>query len=349
MIKERHFGLDIIRAFAISIVLLQHSNVITQYIPYNLPIVFSKINLPDGVDLFFVLSGFLIGRILLKTEWGNYISIAKFWKRRLLRTLPNYFLFLLINIVLLFLKISPGLLSHAVLYYFVFLQNLYKPVDVFFWESWSLCIEEWFYFLFPLSLFLLYKLNSNKLVIFITCTILFFIFSIITKLHYINTHSVIDMDLYLRKLVITRFDTLCFGLFLAFVELVNTELFKKTKWIGLLVFTTYLIFGNMPLHHHLYILHFSFSALACSGLLLFCYSFKTGDKISTSFIEFISKISYSLYLVHLPVLYVLNYAVSKNYSNAPIFYFISYIFVVVALSFLNYTYFELYFLKRRKQ
>lgn len=349
MIKERHFGLDIVRAFAISIVLLQHSNVITQYIPYDLPIVFSKINLPDGVDLFFVLSGFLIGRILLKTDWGNYISIIKFWKRRLLRTLPNYFLFLLINIILLFLKISPGLLSHAVLYYFVFLQNLYKPIDVFFWESWSLCIEEWFYLLFPLTLFLFYKLNSNKKVVFIICIILFFIFSIITKLHYINTHSVIDMDLYLRKLAITRFDTLCFGLFIAFIELINTELLKKTKWMGLLIFGTYLVFGNIPMQHHLYVLHFLFSALACSGLLLFCYSFKTGDKISTSVIEFLSKISYSLYLVHLPVLYVLNYMVSKNYNNAPIFYFISYIFVVVVLSFLNYTYFELYFLKRRKQ
>lgn len=348
MIKERHFGLDIIRAFAIIIVLLQHSNIITQNIPYNLPTLFSKVNLPDGVDLFFVLSGFLIGRILLKTDWGNFLSIITFWKRRLLRTLPNYFLFLLINILLLFLKISPGLLSHAVLYYFVFLQNLYKPVDVFFWESWSLCIEEWFYFLFPLSLFLLHKFNNNKKLVFITCIILFFIFSLSTKFHYIYTHSVIDMDLYLRKLAITRFDTLCFGLLIALIELTHFEFLKKLKWIGLLIFCAYLVFGDIPLQSNLYILHFLFSAVACSGLLLFCYSFKTGNKIPTIIIEFLSKISYSLYLVHLPALYILNYMVSKNYSGAPIFYFISYTFVVITLSFLNYTYFELYFLKRRK-
>lgn len=346
MLTQRHFGLDIVRAFAIIIVLLQHCRAITQYIPY--PRQFFN-SLPDGVDLFFVLSGFLIGRILLKTEWGNFLSIIKFWKRRLLRTLPNYYLFLLINIVLLFLKISPGLLSHAVLYYFVFLQNLYKPVDVFFWESWSLCIEEWFYFLFPLSLFFLYKFKSNKVGVFMTCIILFFLFSISAKFYYIHTHSVIDMDLYLRKLAINRFDTLCFGLLIALIELTHVDFLKKFKWIGLLFFCTYLVIGDIPLQHQLYILHFLFSALACSGLLLFCYSFKTGNKIPTIIIEFISKISYSLYLVHLPVLYVLNYVVSKNYSGAPVFYFIVYIFIVMSISFLNYTYFELYFLKRRKE
>jgi peptidoglycan/LPS O-acetylase OafA/YrhL len=218
---------------------------------------------------------------------------------------------------------------------------------VFFWESWSLCIEEWFYFLFPLSLFLLNKFNSNKTIIFITCIILFFVFSISTKFHYINTHSVIDMDLYLRKLVITRFDTLCFGLFIAFIELTQLDFLKKIKWMGLIIFCSYMIIGNKPLQHHLYIVHFLFSALACSGLLIFCYSFKNGNKVSVFFAEFISKISYSMYLVHLPVLYILNFVVSKNYSNAPILYFISYIFVVITLSFLNYKYFELYFLKRR--
>ena len=347
MIKERHFGLDIVRAFAISIVLLQHSNVISQFIPYNLPNFITELKIPDGVDLFFVLSGFLIGRILLKTDLGNLSSIIKFWKRRLLRTLPNYFLFFIINLILLLLKISPGLLSHAVLYYFVFLQNFHKPVDVFFWESWSLCIEEWFYFLFPLSLLLLNKLNSKKNSIYITCIILFFIFSVGTKFQYINTHQIIDLDLYLRKLAITRFDILCFGLFLALLELTNSILLKKAKWVGLIVFFSYLFYGSKPLGNNLYILHFIYSALACSGLLIFCYNYKNGNKYLTNCIEFISKISYSMYLVHLPVLYILNYFVSKDYSSMPITYFFSYIFVVVSLSYLNYKYFEMYFLKLR--
>ena len=92
MIATRHFGLDVIRALAISLVLISHINGITSHLPVQLPNIFNHINLPDGVDLFFVLSGFLIGRILLKTDWESFSSIKNFWKRRFLRTLPNYFL-----------------------------------------------------------------------------------------------------------------------------------------------------------------------------------------------------------------------------------------------------------------
>lgn len=349
MLKERHFGLDIIRAFAISIVLWQHCNVITSYLPYSLPNVFSKLNLIDGVDLFFVLSGFLIGRILLKTEWTNYTSILAFWKRRLWRTLPNYFLFLIINLILLFINISPGLKSHAVLYYFVFLQNLHKPVDVFFWESWSLCIEEWFYLLFPLTLFLLYKLNKNKNIMFCSSIILFFIFSVSAKYHYIQSTNHVDVDLYLRKLAITRFDTLGFGLLIALVDINFKNIVLKLKWLGLLLFGSYVIFGDMPLKNNLYIIHFLYGALACSGLLIFCYSFSSSNKTLTLLAQFVSKISYSIYLIHLPILYIFNYAVSKDYSNMPLIYLTSYIFTVIGLSALNYKYFESYFLKLRDE
>ena len=121
MIKELHFGLVIVRAFAISIVLLIHSNIISQFIPYNLPSFITKIKIPDGIDLFFVISGFLIPSILLKIDWKKISSIIKFWKRRLLRTLPNYFLISIINVPInyfisqLFIVVS---LSHLNYKYF---------------------------------------------------------------------------------------------------------------------------------------------------------------------------------------------------------------------------------------
>lgn len=349
MSKERHFGLDIIRAFAISIVLWQHCNVITFYLPYSVPKAFSKLNLIDGVDLFFVLSGFLIGRILLKVEWSNYTSILAFWKRRWWRTLPNYFLFLIINIILLFINISPGLKSHAVLYYFVFLQNLHKPVDVFFWESWSLCIEEWFYLLFPLSLFFINKFNKNKNIIFCSSIVLFFVFSISAKYYYIQSANHIDVDLYLRKLAISRFDTLCFGLLIAFVDANFKSILLKSKWLGLLLFCSYLIFGDIPLKNNLFIIHFLYGALACSGILIFCYSFSSSNKTLALLAQFVSKISYSIYLIHLPVLYIFNYAVSKDYSKMPLTYLFSYIFIVITFSALNFRFFENYFLKLRDE
>ena len=158
--SNRVFGLDLLRALAITFVIIGHAN--------NLLADNYKIPYIDGVDLFFVLSGFLIGRILLKkfsSKEGNLIKILRnFWVRRWFRTLPNYFLFLGINILLVYFGLIKGELNHYVLSYFVFLQNLYVPVDFIFWESWSLSVEEWFYFLFPLVLIagLLLKLSIKK-------------------------------------------------------------------------------------------------------------------------------------------------------------------------------------------
>ena len=89
----RIFGLDLMRAIAILIVMYMHSM-------FVLPVSVQRIfNLPlpamDGVSVFFVLSGFLIGGILLRIlEEQNFgpREIFQFWIRRWFRTLPNYVL-----------------------------------------------------------------------------------------------------------------------------------------------------------------------------------------------------------------------------------------------------------------
>ena len=323
MLTQRHFGLDIIRVFAISLVLISHIDGITKHFPTQLPNIFNHINLPNGVDLFFVLSGFLIGRILLKTEWENFLSIKLFWKRRFFRTLPNYFLFLIINIVLLYLSLAPGVLGFDILYYFVFMQNLYKPINVFFWESWSLCVEEWFYVSFPIALFLLYRLVKNKKKVFVYSIYLFFVFSFVSKLLFI--HANYDLDLYIRKLAINRFDTLCIGLLISSIEQNNSEYIKKIKWIGFAIFITYLCVGNKPLENNFIIVHFLFSSLACGGILIFCYSYSNANKLTMLLMEFLSKISYSVYLIHLPILHRFNYHFLNDYGNKPFIYLISYL------------------------
>ena len=91
---ERIYGLDILRAFAILFVVAGHGEVL-------LPRQLKSINdffVFDGVSIFFVLSGFLIGGILIKILEKNQITINllfEFWIRRWFRTLPNYFLILI--------------------------------------------------------------------------------------------------------------------------------------------------------------------------------------------------------------------------------------------------------------
>ncbi len=104
MTKEktyRIFGLDLFRSFAILIVVKEHSSIFLEKIFTKTP----NIILPTGSDLFIVLSGFLLGSHLIKTieekQSFNFSLLSNLLKRRWLRTLPNYFLFLIINWIIL--------------------------------------------------------------------------------------------------------------------------------------------------------------------------------------------------------------------------------------------------------
>ena len=96
--RERIWGLDLYRSIAIILVVFTHGAYLLEKTPFE---GFPFIKMLDGVDLFFVLSGFLIGGILLKditsTSGIGFKKLFNFWKRRWLRTLPNYYLILLIN------------------------------------------------------------------------------------------------------------------------------------------------------------------------------------------------------------------------------------------------------------
>ena len=89
--QGRVFGLDLMRALAIIFVVMSHGSMLEKA---NTD--FPWIRLVNGVELFFVLSGFLIGGILIKnfqkTNSFGIKEIYNFWIRRWFRTLPNYYL-----------------------------------------------------------------------------------------------------------------------------------------------------------------------------------------------------------------------------------------------------------------
>ena len=154
--------LDGVRGVAILLVLLTHLSAIMRSAGF-----FGLIAREGwvGVDLFFVLSGFLITRILIATrEHQQYYS--RFYVRRALRIWPLYFLYVLViylglhvlshvGAVQRFAATSPVLrdnllhLSHPLIVYFLFVQNLTVFGDML-GVTWSLCVEEHFYVVWPL-------------------------------------------------------------------------------------------------------------------------------------------------------------------------------------------------------
>lgn len=103
-----------------------------------------------GVDLFFVLSGFLIGGILLDHRESPNLWRA-FYSRRVGRIFPAYFLLLLLAVVGLPGDRTPDAEAVPLLPYFLFVQNLWPGAAHFMWlgPCWSIAIEEQFYLAAP--------------------------------------------------------------------------------------------------------------------------------------------------------------------------------------------------------
>ncbi|HJV03196.1 MAG TPA: acyltransferase [Burkholderiaceae bacterium] len=144
-------GLDTLRACAIVLVLMSHYAVV---VSHKSTFGFLTDMGWMGVDLFFVLSGYLIGnQILSPLARGASFSLKAFFARRLLRTVPNYVVVLALYLLL------PDQLggSHtAPLWRFLtFTQNIGLHFGETFSHSWSLCVEEQFYMLLPLAALLI--------------------------------------------------------------------------------------------------------------------------------------------------------------------------------------------------
>ncbi|MDO4225626.1 MAG: acyltransferase [Bergeyella zoohelcum] len=234
--KNRIFGLDLLRAIAIMMVMFAHANghqppaFISQYLS---PL------LIDGVGIFFVLSGFLIGGILIR-DFEKEISLRSllnFWQRRWFRTLPNYLL-ILITLIILNYFFQMGFTANDYGSYFVFLQNFSSPMGSFFPESWSLSIEEWFYLITPVAIILFYLSFRRK--ISLKWVLLFVILLIITYSTTLRFYRYLFLelpkgyntwDLHFMRQVATRLDALMFGVFGAWLKRYYPKIFYfKSLW-----------------------------------------------------------------------------------------------------------------------
>ena len=143
---RRLHGLDTLRAAAIILVVLYHTTINVTFKPSFGP--FGTLGWA-GVDLFFVLSGYLIGnQIFAAFARGERFSLARFYARRALRTLPNFYVVLTLYFCL---PLVLGGTPPPSLWRFVsFTQNVGLHPGTAFSHAWSLCIEEQFYVMLPI-------------------------------------------------------------------------------------------------------------------------------------------------------------------------------------------------------
>lgn len=363
----RNYGLDVMRSIAILLVLVSHGEYL--YYDHLPPFIGNNIVLTGhwGVQLFFVLSGFLIGSILIKEIADKGLSrpvIFNFWKRRWFRTLPNYYLFLAIYILLWlitpvdFWNMRPAVKHHFfcsnpvdLAYFPFFLQNFAVTEIGFMGHSWSLSVEEWFYLTLPLGLSLFFALLKksplqNRLLYTFTSLIVVF-----WCLRFAGACGFIPR--YNKLSVIYNLDNIMLGVLMAWLYTYRRSVFSMKKILiiaaiplfitGWVLQNKYVLTGHpvdawdtviVPLH-----------AIAFACLLPWFHALKPGKAVRFRWIVTqISMASYSMYLVHFIILaYIIDtirIALHIQSLAGGIAMFILFTILTIVLSSANYYLFE---------
>lgn len=305
---NRILGLDIVRSIAILLVVSVHSTYVfsaeaKEFLQSWIPNI-------DGVSVFFVLSGYLIGGILFRTIDKTGLTIrdlGQFWIRRWFRTLPNYFLVLVILLaygVVIYKKESQ--FSYR---YLVFIQNLISPHPDFFPEAWCLSVEEWFYLLFPFLCYLGLKLHLNRRKVILAVTFAFLIVPFVLRLFaYATDYELAYWGNNYRNIVIFRVDSLMYGILGAYLQRYKTAVWIRMKYPGIILsvllimcLTAYAAFkGNLKFWPVCYENLESIAAL--SALPYFSRLGNIRSQRLAAVFTFISTISYSMYVLNLSII-----------------------------------------------
>lgn len=301
------FDIDGLRAFAVIAVLLYHSGIPKFEGGFI------------GVDIFFVISGYLISDLLLK----NLHNLKDFYFRRILRIIPSLFITKLFVIFVGAFIYDPKTfeaLGKSVISSSIFLSNVYFWKTTGYFESdvyknplihtWSLSLEEQFYLFFPILLLILDRYIKKKLIVIIILIILLsFLINLIGVKYYPSATYF---------LLPTRAWELLLGTVLSFrvLPLFNNKVVKNFLFV---IGVSLIIIGIYVINEHtlspIYILLFP--------ILGTCIIIQNGINYTSSYqsllkvkpIVFIGKISYPLYLWHWPIISFYKYLKVTPWKN----------------------------------
>jgi len=294
-------ALDGLRGLAIVLVLICHN--FYYIVPFRRGWV--------GVDLFFVLSGFLISDVLLRKKNENHF-LLKFYMRRILRIFPLYYLTLIICFFIL-----PRVISSIQLdlnyfheyqqWFWLFGQNWLfafkgNPGWTLLDHLWSLATEEQFYLIWP---WIVLMVSSPKNLITLLISLL--VISFFTR--FLLWTMPVDHVTYDHVCKFTRLDGLCVGCILNVFKYKGDFLLRLVDKI--LLFVLAVSIAILMVAGLIYPGHFP--VVACCGYSLLALSFgsllhvclnkrnELFQVFNTKCLKFLGKISYGLYIVHLPV------------------------------------------------
>ena len=337
----RRKDIDVLRALAVLPVIFFHFK--QEYFPLGYL----------GVDIFFVISGYLIAKIILKDLTNNSFSYVDFYTRRIKRILPAFlFVIFISSFFAIFILLDSDLqaFSESVISSLFFVQNIYYRVTGGYFGTenelkpllhlWSLGIEIQFYIFFPIFFIFLYKIKFTfkKIIIFI---ILISLISLLLNVFLIfKGHR--DSLFFLFPFRIWEFGL---GILTALIQNKNKNYFFLEKY-RTLIGLAFIVFNYIYKINYL-----PDSFLICVGTALLLFRENITKNFFHKFFNshaliFIGLISYSLYLWHWPVATYLKYISVDKLSNNYIFFGI---LLTVMFSLFSWKYVERPFLENKEK
>lgn len=319
-IHQKLYGLDHLRALAIILVFFFHYYIVSGGQPEWLPNVASFGWI--GVDLFFVLSGFLISaQLFTQIKQGQSISFKVFFAKRFFRIVPAFLVTVAIYFCFPFFREKEAL--SPLWRFLTFTQNLGLNIKDFgtFSHCWSLCVEEHFYLLLPIILIILQRSKLISKSYWLLIVLFLFGFSIrIYSFNHLYLPKLEEEDgwLYWYKFIYyptyNRLDGLLVGVSIAGIYVFKPNLWNKLSKYGnqfillsLCVLTSAYFLCEDQQTFHASILGFPLIALGFGLMVLGAISptsflYKWNSKTTT----FIATLSYSIYLTHKGIIHTTN-------------------------------------------
>lgn len=300
----RNFGLDLFRVLAEFSVLIAHFMMWVAYVYPVENVQFLLVIGAVGLEFFFVMSGFLIGGMLLDiTARGVSISRwGEFTTRRMLRVLPPYLVWLMVLWVF-----YPPEQQFSIFSFMTFTQNLaWASVGgQWFDVSWSLSVEFWFYIGFGSLSLLAFRCAGRAG--FMSVLALFLIMPLIARLAF---HDVGSWDASIRKVVVFQLDAVAYGVLLAYALRRFTWIFALRNHLALA--GALIILGALSwwwMSERQFDVELVFNKIFILNIILLglCLVFpwvlhvRCERKRIVRIVSWLSDTSYAVYLVHLTV------------------------------------------------
>lgn len=263
-------------------------------------------NSASGVDLFLILSGFLIS-LGLKMQWNRTgrIDFILFFKKRILRIFPAYYVFLLISLIVFVIYKVPFSYKGFIIDIF-YLSNYFQGQMP---HSWSLALEEQFYLFFPFfAHYILFKRSTSKRLIIL---LLLYLIPTISRIYLLATIQNMDALTYAFKIykpAHTRLDAVIVGIILmeiyteknAIVQFMNKG---KNQYVTFLISLLLLYFAHTTSHINGQVMQalfrYNFMNIGYAFLfILFLGKNYLSDFFSKGFFRPIARVSYTMYLWH---------------------------------------------------